>query len=149
MDKVKNFCDHSIILREMAANRKPTGHFWTTPASFRVNEMVDKRDFLKIINLFRGCKRFVTWCGALGSTKIVQKYQRGQKLFRNCQKLCWEKIPTISRITSLQVIFQNLTQRYTDRVLQTIQMKLILLWVWAERAVLGRAKTALKFKYEI
>ena len=28
-------------------------------------------------------------------------------------------------------------------------MKLKLLWVWAERAVLGRAKTALKFKYEI
>ena len=41
------------------------------------------------------------------------------------------------------------SQRYTYRVLQTIQMKLILLWVWAERAVLGRAKTALKFKYEI
>ena len=40
-------------------------------------------------------------------------------------------------------------QRYTDRVLQTIQMKLILLWVWAGQAVLGRAKTALKFKYEI
>ena len=40
-------------------------------------------------------------------------------------------------------------QRYTYRVLQTIQMKLILLWVWAERAVLGRAKTALKFKYRI
>ena len=35
------------------------------------------------------------------------------------------------------------------RVLQTIQMKLILLCVWAERAVLGGAKTALKFKYEI
>ena len=32
---------------------------------------------------------------------------------------------------------------------QTIQMKLILLRVWAERAVLGRAKAALKFKYEI
>ena len=30
-----------------------------------------------------------------------------------------------------------------------IQMKLIFLWVWAERAVLGRAKTALKFEYEI
>ena len=41
------------------------------------------------------------------------------------------------------------TQRYTYRVLQTIQMKLILLWVWAERAVLGRAETPLKFKYEI
>ena len=40
-------------------------------------------------------------------------------------------------------------QRYTYRVLQTIQMKLILLCVWAEPAVLGRAKTALKFKYEI
>ena len=40
-------------------------------------------------------------------------------------------------------------QRYTYRVLQTIQMKLILLYVWAEQAVLGRAKTALKFKYEI
>ena len=36
-------------------------------------------------------------------------------------------------------------QRYTYRVLQTIQMKLILLWVRAEQAVLGRAKTALKF----
>ena len=34
-------------------------------------------------------------------------------------------------------------------VLQTIQMKLILLCVWAERAILGSAKTALKFKYEI
>ena len=40
-------------------------------------------------------------------------------------------------------------QRYTYRVLQTIQMKLILLCVLAERAVLGSAKTALKFKYEI
>ena len=44
---------------------------------------------------------------------------------------------------------QQHSQRYTYRVLQTIQMKLILLYVWAERAVLGSAKTALKFKYEI
>ena len=28
-------------------------------------------------------------------------------------------------------------------------MKLILLCVWAERAILGGAKTALEFKYEI
>ena len=35
------------------------------------------------------------------------------------------------------------------RVLQTIQMKLIPLCVWAEPAVLGSTKTALKFKYEI
>ena len=40
-------------------------------------------------------------------------------------------------------------QRYTYRVLQTIQMKPILLSVRAERAVLGSAKTALEFKYEI
>ena len=40
-------------------------------------------------------------------------------------------------------------QRYTYRVLQTIQVKLILLCVWAEPAVLGSAKAALKFKYEI
>ena len=32
------------------------------------------------------------------------------------------------------------------RVLQTIQIKLILLFVWVERAVLGGAKNALKFK---
>ena len=43
--------------------------------------------------------------------------------------------------------FLQLYQRY--RVLQTIQMKPILLCVWAEWAVLGSAKTALKFKYEI
>ena len=38
---------------------------------------------------------------------------------------------------------------FAHRVLQIIQMKLILLCVWAEWAVLGSAKTALKFKYEI
>ena len=41
------------------------------------------------------------------------------------------------------------SQRYTYRVLQTIQMKLILLCVWAEPAILGSTKTASKFKYEI
>ena len=46
-------------------------------------------------------------------------------------------------------LLATLLQRYTYRVLQTIQMKVILLQVWAEGAVLGRAKTALKFKYEI
>ena len=40
-------------------------------------------------------------------------------------------------------------QRYTYKVLQTIQMKPILLCIWAEWAVLGSAKSALKFKYEI
>ena len=40
-------------------------------------------------------------------------------------------------------------QRYTYRVLKTIQMKIILLCVWAEPAIFGSAKTALKFNYEI
>ena len=40
-------------------------------------------------------------------------------------------------------------QRYTYRVLQTIHMKSILLCVWAEPAVFGSTKTALKFRYEI
>ena len=34
---------------------------------------------------------------------------------------------------------------YTKYILQTIQMRLILLCVWAELAVLGSTKTALKF----
>ena len=34
-------------------------------------------------------------------------------------------------------------------VAQTIELKFILLCVWAEAAVLGSTRTALKFKYEI
>ena len=43
----------------------------------------------------------------------------------------------------------GLGQSYIYQVLQTIQMKLILLCVWAEPAVLSSAKTALKFIYKI
>ena len=50
----------------------------------------------------------------------------------------------------IDIIFgRYLDQRYTHRVLQTIQMKLMLLCVWAELAILGCAKTPLEFKYEI
>ena len=54
-------------------------------------------------------------------------------------------------VSAPQILVDKLTQgqRYTYRVLQTIQMQLVLLSVWAERAVLGSAKTALKFKREI
>ena len=41
------------------------------------------------------------------------------------------------------------TERYIYRVLQTIQMRLILLCIWAEKAVLASARSTLKFKYEI
>ena len=40
-------------------------------------------------------------------------------------------------------------QRYTHRVLQTIQLKLTLLCVWAEQANMGGAKAVLQFKYKI
>ena len=44
---------------------------------------------------------------------------------------------------------EALHQRYTYRVLQTIQVKVILLCVWAERAISGSAEIGLKLKYEI
>ena len=64
-------------------------------------------------------------------------------------KLFW---PTVRKNCSSDreklLKFKTEAKLYTPSTLN-IQMKLILLWVWAERAVLGRAKTALKFKYEI
>ena len=53
---------------------------------------------------------------------------------------------------NIQIIcrFQKSKQKVPPhRVLQTTQMKLILLCVWADLAVLSSTKTALKFKYEI
>ena len=44
---------------------------------------------------------------------------------------------------------EALHQRYTYRVLQTIQMKIIFLCVSEEPAIFGSTKTALKLKYEI
>ena len=53
------------------------------------------------------------------------------------------------RMSSRLISLLGSTQSYIYQVLQTIQMKLILLCVWAEPAVLGSAKTALKFIYII
>ena len=56
------------------------------------------------------------------------------------------------RIENTIIFFRNFltfSQSYIYQVLQTIQMKLILLCVWAEPAVLGSAKTALKIIYKI
>ena len=44
---------------------------------------------------------------------------------------------------------QRLRSNFESGGLQTIPMKFVLLCVWAEWAVLGSAKTTLKFKYEI
>ena len=59
MDKVKNFCDHSMILWEMAANQKPTGHFWTTPASFRVKQKYFTLKMNNEVNWYGHKKSFV------------------------------------------------------------------------------------------
>ena len=68
-----------------------------------------------------------------------------QKTFLYCISIC----PGFFELADyLYAIIGGRGQRYTYRVLQTIQMKLILLCVWAELAVLGSTKTALKFKYE-
>ena len=63
----------------------------------------------------------------------------------------WKKIFLEQFILTVRKCLKHwcFVQRYTYRVLQTIQMKLIFLCVWAEQAILGSAKTALKFKYEI
>ena len=50
---------------------------------------------------------------------------------------------------NITIQFSPFSQRYTYWVLQTIQMKLILLNVVAEGVLLESAKTALEFKYEI
>ena len=64
-----------------------------------------------------------------------------------------EKSPDVSAIWNflkwLKLASQWQDQRYTYRVLQTIQMKIILWFIWAKPAILGSTKTALKFKYEI
>ena len=70
--------------------------------------------------------------------------------FMNCIELT--KVPKVSKskskqINSVQDIWWS-SQRYTYRVLQPIQMKLILLCVWAEPVILGSAKNALKFRYK-
>ena len=61
--------------------------------------------------------------------------------------MLWRSSCAHSKIFKLpQYIISN-CQRYTDRVLQTIQIELILSCGWAELAVLGSGKTF--FKIEI
>ena len=66
------------------------------------------------------------------------------KVWNNQKVLMWLSYPQTDEPN-----YWPWRQRYTYRVLQTIKMKLILLFAWAEPAFLGSAKTALKFKYEI
>ena len=63
--------------------------------------------------------------------------------------LLFAPFKSVGPVTYKRTIKCGLVRDYTYRVLQTIQMKLILLGVMAERSVLGIAKTTLKFKNEI
>ena len=60
-----------------------------------------------------------------------------------CIFVCWSSFDYGVFISVAEIYI------HTYRVLQTIQMKLILICVWAEPAVLGSTKTALKLEYEI
>ena len=82
-----------------------------------------------------------------------RKKKLEMKLIHHGRKNCPFHIHAFRYVYTSMVIrvveFSSGGQRYTYRVLQTIQMKLIFLCVWAEWAILGIAKIALKFKYEI
>ena len=68
----------------------------------------------------------------------------------NVRKMATEMILRILKKYSAWIPhFSSCCQSYIYQVLQTIQMKLILLCVGAEPAVLGSTKTALKFIYKI
>ena len=69
----------------------------------------------------------------------IRSNQRSEERMKHIENLEYVK----------NIIFKVKRQRYTYKVLQTIQLKLILLSVWAERTVLVSAKTALEFKHEI
>ena len=90
-------------------------------------------------------KLYFMYCGASYSS-LHSNHMYSSIVWSSSSVAIWWPRKTKNGLTSF---FLGWRQRYSYRVLQTIQMKLILLWVWAERAVLGRAKTALKFKYEI
>ena len=87
-----------------------------------------------------------------GMNEVVKHQPNCAKLDSAKGQLISEQIYAILNFPKMQrniARISALAQSYIYQVLQTIQMKLILLCVWAEPAVLGSAKTALKFKYEI
>ena len=90
------------------------------------------------------------WTGKMLSIEMAVEVQILQQILQDLQVILQKMILRYSLSMAIQVVeFSNGGQRYTYRVLQTIQMKLILLCVWAELAVLGSTKTALKHIYEI
>ena len=117
--------------------------------AIRVHSFTTLTEFWQLLTIYlpRPCRALVdisesfhllvygksTYCWRFHYQKPTSSYQRSWKTtsLARCSMYC------------------GAVQRYTYRVLQTIQMKSMLLCFWAEQAVMGSAKAALKFKYEI
>ena len=56
-------------------------------------------------------------------------------ILKNCVEYGMEKVSNTKGMFNLFQVSSVFCQRYTHRVLQTIQMKLILLCVWEERVI--------------
>ena len=82
-----------------------------------------------------------------GHQKFRECVRTGAVGAQTCRSLGYHLLHPL--ILRLLVLFAPTVQRYTYRVIQTIQMKLIILRIRAEPAVLGSTETALKFKYDI
>jgi hypothetical protein len=124
---------------------------------------VKARKSFSMVFLSRGCCRF-SCHGNQGHGDIHKKtfFRIKERSFKRVNKLNCIYLDNFATFSFQQLYYIELNlfctnftssistgdQRYTYRVLQTIQMKLILLCVWAEPAILGSTKTALKFKYE-
>jgi hypothetical protein len=105
-------------------------------------------------------QKSLKFCKDFSPEKIPKRFQKNikrvSKEFQNEFQMNSKRIPKELQknfrktlLITPSILNSRLEQRYTYRVLQTIQMKLILLCFWAEPAILGSGKTALKFKYEI
>ena len=98
-------------------------------------------------NLFLPNVSFVTSYVLVDLSFTLYMYHRGWGMKIYCKKNVEHmRLLLSSIITHISQIYLRQDQRYTYRVLQTIHMKLILVCVWAERALLGSAKTAMKLK---
>ena len=116
------------------------------------------KDYCKFVCGYRICENMTS----IVFVKLVEK--SCWQLFTFLNFACWKQQQIFNiqnstkSITFKRQVLRNIlifisnfpySQSYIYQVLQTIQMKLILLCVWAEPAFLGSTKTALKFIYKI
>ena len=145
------FCIREDIYYKKKKSRKQwlyrqKKYLWggSLPTFFFLEVSAKKRKTLEKKHGLWEIRSFISCQSRGGGKWIVRSVRFSFVPFISILHTLYHKVSTIIRFFTW-----GTCQRYTYRVLQTIQMKLILLWVWAEGAVLGRAKTALKFKYEI